>query len=308
MFAATLLMLFANGYRFKFHPFLISKTGNILATFIPTDATLSVDGSYFSNSSPARVRALFPGQHQISLSAPGYISYDRQLMIEPQQTAFVSDINLILDKSVDMAGPTNFIATTSTSPILRSTIAGHDISLATSTQTGTEISIDGSPATRDLGAGSWSIANGDTNLFGIIHADRDQIDFRSWNTPDITSFVLPGHSVEPHIFKSAHSLFAISNFELWRVDSDKKTAELVYRFSKPLVQVLPIQNTMLVLVRLPDQIVAFHIGDRHYIPTPLATDPHIVEMHMSADGTTLEYTTKNQNNDGYTAYTRQIST
>lgn len=290
IFAASWLLLFANGYRIQLKPFVLSKTGNILATFTPTRAGVFLDGKFVTNSSPARIRSIFPGTHQITISADGYLPYERAIRIDPQQTEFVSDIFLI--KNVTATPYTLDHPTTepSSPEAILSQLTGNTVALQSDPHLGTRIMINGKPATRDVGVGIWKIVGGDTNMLALARLDTDQIQFRSWDELDVPVATLPGHTLVSHVFNGAHSLIAVSTFEIWNFNTDSQTAELVYRFSSPILNVITVPSTTLVITALPDQIVAFHLGDHHYIPTVIARGS-IINQTVNEAGDSLIYST-----------------
>lgn len=288
---ATWLLLFANGFRIQFSPITISRTGNILATFKPTGADVELDKNGTKYSSPARIRSLFPGIHQISISANGYLPYERTIRVEPKMTSFISDIYLIRDIAPEphttaVANP----AEVDIKKLIAQTV-GKDVKLQTTAASGTRIIIDGAVASRDLGTGAWKIVGGDTNVLAITRLESDEVQFRAWGQIDTVVATLPGHKVVSTVFNGANSLLAISDFELWNFDTDTRAAELIYRFSTPIISVLPVPKTTLIIVALPDEINAFHLGDHHYIPTTIVRGS-IVANNISNDGLNLLYSIK----------------
>ncbi len=288
---ATWLLLFANGFRLQFSPFNISRTGNILATFKPTSAEIEVDNNGTKLSSPARIRSLFPGTHQTVISAEGYLPYIRTIRIEPKKTSFISNIYLIKNTNPE---PVSEIilpekADDVANIILKAT--GKKVELETTGTSGTRIIIDGSVESRDLGTGAWKIVGADSNVLAIARLDADEIQFRSWNQIDTVIATLPGHKVVATTFNGSESLLAISDFEVWNFDTDTRAAELVYRFSTPIISVLPVPKTTLIIIALPDEIAVFHLGDHHYIPTTIVRGS-IVSNKISEDGLYLLYSIK----------------
>ncbi len=269
-------------------PFILSKTGNILATFEPTDARVSLDQNLESRSSPTRIRSIFPGAHEITISHDGFIPYTRTIRIEPQQTAFINDVFLLKnDPAIHMSG--ELPLTQTVSPMLA--VTEKKAHLETDLQMGTRIFVDGIPVSRDLGTGVWKLVGGDKNIFGLTHGDSNEIQFRAWDKPDAIITTLPGNELVIYTFRGSRALLAVSNFEIWNFDTDKKSAELIYRFSNPILHVRTVPNTPIILARLSNRITAFYIGDHHYIPTILIDTPSITDETISVDGRTLFFTT-----------------
>lgn len=289
---ATWLLLFANGFRFQLSPFTISRTGNILATFKPTSAEIEIDNNKTRFSSPARIRSLFPGTHRATISADGYLPYTRSIRIEPKKTSFISNIFLLKDAPpepiAETITPTDEMDAES---LIKKTI-GTSVELITTTASGTRIVIgEGARVSRDLGAGAWKIVGGDAHVLAVARLESDEIQFRSWDQIDTVIATLPGHKVVSTEFDGSESMLAISDFEVWNFNTTTRTAELVYRFSTPIISVLPVPETTLITIALPDEIAAFHLGDHHYIPTTLVRES-VVAQKISDDGRYLHYSVK----------------
>lgn len=292
-FVAVWLLLFANGYRVKFDPFIISRTGNILATYSPKKAVVTIDGAPVGSGSPVRIRSLFSGIHDINIATDGYIPYVRSVRIEPHKTSFVSDIFLLRDVQPELIMRPVTLPSAQTKKSI-TTIADRSVAIVNDVTSGVRISVDGKPATRDIGSGGWKIAGGDTKILALARTDTNEIQLRSWDDLDVVVATLPGMSVVNFEFDGSHSLLIVSTFELWNFNTDNKAAELVYRFSKPISDVLTVPETTTAIVALTDEIVAFHIGDHHYIPTTLTRAPWIGHVRVSDTGTELIYITKEQ--------------
>jgi hypothetical protein len=289
---ATWLLLFANGFRVQLSPFTISRTGNILATFKPTSAEIEIDNNETRFSSPARIRSLFPGTHRATISADGYLPYTRSIRIEPKKTSFISNIFLLKDASPEpLSGTITEPRELSAEDLLAQTI-GKNVELVTTAASGTRIIIgDNAVVSRDLGAGAWKIVGGDAQVVAVARIESDEIQFRSWDQIDTIITTLPGHKVVATEFDGTESLLAISDFEVWNFNTTSRAAELVYRFSTPIISVLPVPETTLITIALPDEITAFHLGDHHYIPTTLIRES-IVSQKISEDGRYLHYSVK----------------
>ena len=288
---ATWLLLFANGFRVQFTPFTISRTGNILATFKPTSAEIEIDKNGTKLSSPARIRSLFPGNHQVTISADGYIPYVRTIRVEPKKTSFISNIYLIADQQPE---PIPQAATQQKPDDIKNTLlkaTGKNVVIETTTASGTRIIVDDSVISRDLGTGAWKIAGGDTNVLALARLDSDEIQFRSWDQLDTVIATLPGNRVVPTTFSGSKSLLAISDFEVWNFDTNSRAAEILYRFSTPIISAFQVPKTTLIIVTLPDEISAFHLGDHHYIPTTIVRGT-IISNTLSEDGQYLLYSIK----------------
>lgn len=304
-FVAAALLLFANGYRVRVNPLTISRTGNILATYTPKRAVITIDNQTIDTTSPARIRALFPGIHTITIAADGYLPYARSVRIEPQVTSFVSEIFLLRDTMPRIIGETTSTPVID-SPIPVTSIAGRAIAIETTPATGTRVLVNGSPITRDLGIGTWVIAGGDDKVFAIARTDTASIQLRPWNNPESVITTLPGTSVTYHEFNGVQTLLTQGTFELWSFNTEKQTAGLIYRFSKPIYDIITVPETTTVLVRLADEIVAFHLGDQHYLPTKISGDEAqpIVDARLLNTGNAITFT--RQADERFITYFREV--
>lgn len=286
--AAILLLSYANGYRAHLNPFMIARTGNILATFEPTDAEIQLDGQSLGLVSPARVRAVFPGQHEITIKAPGYLEYKRRLTIDPLETTFVSDIWLVADAKSQPE--TNQIINLPTSPNSTSTqVLGRNISLLANATSGLVLKINNATSSRDLGFGNWQIAGGDDNFLALARSDKNEMQFRTWKDLDTVVVNVPGQTLINQEFKNANFFLVQSTFELWKMDSNNQTASLITRLSKPIKQVLPVPNTTIILVVLPDEIIAYQLKEDQPQPLTLIKNQNIIAAELDTAGKNLIY-------------------
>jgi len=285
-FVATWLLLFANGYRFQTKPFVISRTGNILATFEPTDARIHLDDSADSYVSPARIRSIFPGIHKISIRSEGYLPYERSIRVEPKKTSFISNIYLIKNSEPQLSAH-KITPTPPFNPHAEILAAiGKDVRIETTMSSGTRIIVDNTISSRDLGAGAWKILNADKNVLALSRLDTNEIQFRAWKNLDEIITTLPGNSIIAIEFDGVRSFLAISDFEIWNFDTNRTAAELVYRFSTPVLSAYAVPETNLIIATLPDKITAFNLGDHHYIPTILF-EGSVMASTISPDGKSL---------------------
>lgn len=290
-FAATWLLLFANGYRIKFSPFTISGTGNVHASFKPTNADVLIDGITVGASSPTRARALFPGTHHVRIRADGYLSYDRVIRIEPHETTFVNSIQLVRDSTpvfVATSTATEGMPEKKSEPMLN----GDRVWISGGGTTGTRVIRGMTPITRDLGAGAWSIAAVTESTVALARLDTGEIQFRSWNTPDHIEATLPGHAAVTTEDTGSPAIIALSTFELWQYETREKKASLIYRFSKPIATVIPVHDTTLVLVALADELVAFNVTDSHHIPLVLTTGMELSNVTVDEEKKSARFTTR----------------
>ncbi len=269
-------------------PMRISRTGNMLITFIPKNASVFLDTTLVETSSPARIRAIFPGSHTIALQRDGFLPYTRTVQIDPQQTTFLNDIFLI--QNTTSTEITTFSGTKKSVPETLGVLNGHTVFVTSSPKLGTVVSIDTAVATHDLGVGSWRIMGGDKNFLVLARTDKQEMQFRAWNTLNDVAFSVHGTTLVSNIF-SGDTLFAVySQNELWLVDSEKKSARIILRVSKPISQVLLVPETTLAIIMFQDEINMYELNDDRGIPFTLVHNQDILNMALSADEHALEYT------------------
>lgn len=295
--AAALLLLFGNGYRMQMPGFRLTRTGNLLVTFVPGSARVTLDDALVETSAPARVRAVFPGVHTIGITADGYFPYNEQIRVEPMQTTFVSDVYLLERHAAALA------ATSSTAPAAAVDAAvtlQNPLAVSSTPAGGTIITNGGKALTRDLGIGAWHIAGDDARYFILSHAqgDASEMQFRTWSAPDTIAFSIPGVKLLTQDWNNVSAVsvhLVYSPFELWEVNPAAGTATILSRLSKPIRTVLPVPGTAVALVVLPDEIVAYQLADTMNSPVSVVQAPggsEIVDASLDAAGGVLTYTTK----------------
>lgn len=67
---------------------------------IPSSADMYVDGAMRATRSPALVRSLFPGAHEVVISQDGFLSFKKIVHVAPLETTFIEGIALIADVPV----------------------------------------------------------------------------------------------------------------------------------------------------------------------------------------------------------------
>lgn len=294
LLTAAAVILLGNGYRVHLNPFRISSTGNVLVTYIPTDATVFLDGLTTGATSPARLRAVFPGTHMISIQRDGYLPYRHAISVEAQKTTFVTDAYLVRDAAPDRISTTSSTTALPIAEVFASTLVvnGHTISVSSSPQIGTVIVSDDIIVSRDLGYGSWHVIGGDKVYVAIARTDTNETQFRLWDSIDTVAFTVSGTSIISEKFKNKDLHVIYSPFELWVVDTDQKSATLISRVSKPISKVVLLPNTTLAFVMFQDEIVAYQLADQLATPQSILTGVHMIDIAASSDDLSLIYKTK----------------
>lgn len=96
LIGGPLLLFYAAGYRFNTQTNVVVRTGTLVASSMPSDATIKLDGTS-SQKTPATITSLLPREYDITLEKSGYHSWNKQLTIRANEAIFVSDIRLFRD-------------------------------------------------------------------------------------------------------------------------------------------------------------------------------------------------------------------
>ena len=251
---ASAVLLFGSGYRLRISPFRISRTGNILATYTPKNAAVFLDNVLVGTSSPARIRSVFPGSHTIRITHPGYLDYERAIRVEQKETAFLTTLFLIRDAAPELLSQDSLFKELTTSTTF-----------------------------------TPSIIDTTGSLIVLKHENKKEIEFRTTDAPNITAFILQGESIVTHTFNSNTYFLVYSPFELWVVDSKNKSARIISRVSKPILDVIALPESPLAFVLFQDELIAYELTDVSGIPQTIIHSATIKKIAPSTDGTAIEY-------------------
>jgi len=92
LISAPLLLFYSLGYRLNLDRWELSKTGSILAVSQPRGATLYLNGEKLSETTPAYLNQLTPGEYTIKLEKMGYSSWERKVVVQSGQTYFAEGL------------------------------------------------------------------------------------------------------------------------------------------------------------------------------------------------------------------------
>ncbi|MCD4760717.1 PEGA domain-containing protein, partial [bacterium] len=109
---APLLTIYALGYRYDFNTGNIEKNGAFYIKSYPKNAEIYVDNIKYKNSTPTQLTNIRPGTRQITVEKEDYISWSKELKIQPGETTFAEDIVLFLNqrpKTVLSTGSEKFL-------------------------------------------------------------------------------------------------------------------------------------------------------------------------------------------------------
>ncbi len=88
------VLLYSLGYRYYPQTGAIGKIGMIIAEFDPETATVSLDGRSVAKKSPAKIRNLVAGNYNVSITAPGKTSWQKNLSVEEGLITLTPHIHL----------------------------------------------------------------------------------------------------------------------------------------------------------------------------------------------------------------------
>lgn len=106
---APAFSLYALGYFFDSQEFKIIKTGSLYLSSIPKNSQILVDGETIKKT-PALIKRLKPGQHQVTLTKDGFKTWQKTLMVYPSQVTEARNVLLVPENPpmILQAGIKNF--------------------------------------------------------------------------------------------------------------------------------------------------------------------------------------------------------
>ncbi|HUY69597.1 MAG TPA: WD40 repeat domain-containing protein [Candidatus Tyrphobacter sp.] len=99
-FVSLALILYANGYRIDFKNLSVEKTGGIYIISQPRNAEITLDNLAVSNNSNlispgTLIGNLTKGRYLVSVSKPGYQSWQKNILVEPSLVAVYDQVVLV---------------------------------------------------------------------------------------------------------------------------------------------------------------------------------------------------------------------
>lgn len=95
---SVFLISLALGYKYNFLKHKFEKTSILYIKSYPKDASIFLNDKKYSNSTPARITHLKPDLYNIKVSKDTYQTWEKQLLIRPDESVFIEDISLFLQK------------------------------------------------------------------------------------------------------------------------------------------------------------------------------------------------------------------
>lgn len=90
-----LIIMYSTGYRYDWQAGIIRETGSLSIDAIPTTAFVSLDGLPLDTSLPVQLKNITPKKYQVTISAPGYHTWEKEITVIRRQTTYIKDIQLI---------------------------------------------------------------------------------------------------------------------------------------------------------------------------------------------------------------------
>lgn len=97
LLVAPVVILTTAGYRFNPGKISLERTGVIIVDSTPRGATVYLNDRRLGPLTPTKATRFFPGHYRLRLEKAGYRDWERDIVIEPGQTTFVSDVLLFRD-------------------------------------------------------------------------------------------------------------------------------------------------------------------------------------------------------------------
>ncbi|MFA7287007.1 MAG: PEGA domain-containing protein [Patescibacteria group bacterium] len=108
---APVLIFFALGYRYSTQRNAILKTGTLIASSLPRDAIVSIDGERVNGTTPLTARAITPGIYTVRFEKDGYLPWQKRLTVDANKATFAADIHLFPDTAAEAATePAEFLS------------------------------------------------------------------------------------------------------------------------------------------------------------------------------------------------------
>lgn len=94
---SPVILGYTAGYRYDFDSGQIQQTGVISVDIQPRDAVVRLNNTVVDSPIPMRIPNLAPGTYNISISAPGKKTWERDISVESKQTTYIRGITLFED-------------------------------------------------------------------------------------------------------------------------------------------------------------------------------------------------------------------
>lgn len=100
--SAPVLVFYTSGYRFNPNKNAIERNGTLIVDSLPRGATVFLNGTDAKDTTPSTLQNLAPGPYTITVSRNGYLPWEKNLEIKPEQVTFANDVHLWLEGDESM--------------------------------------------------------------------------------------------------------------------------------------------------------------------------------------------------------------
>ncbi|PIR74740.1 MAG: hypothetical protein COU35_01055 [Candidatus Magasanikbacteria bacterium CG10_big_fil_rev_8_21_14_0_10_47_10] len=98
--SSPLIILYTNGYRYDLASGAVLSTGVLSVDVKPDDARVELDGVVIEQGIPIRKQNLAPNKsYQVHITRDGYLSWDKDIFVGSNQTAYIRNVTLFRDTS-----------------------------------------------------------------------------------------------------------------------------------------------------------------------------------------------------------------
>jgi len=94
---ATLLVLWASGYKYNFKAHKFEKTGLIYLVSNPKNVKVYIDRKLVKEKTPARLRYILPGNYTVEIKKKGYFNWSKEIEVSAGKVKRLEGIVLFLE-------------------------------------------------------------------------------------------------------------------------------------------------------------------------------------------------------------------
>lgn len=91
------IILYTAGYRYDFKTHEIKQTGVLSVDVEPRDVTVTLNGIRVDKQVPIRLTNRAPGTYRLMIEKPGWKTWQRDIVIESNNTTYIKNVTLIKD-------------------------------------------------------------------------------------------------------------------------------------------------------------------------------------------------------------------
>ena len=83
------------GYKYDFKTGQLKKTGIIITNTEPDNARVSLNGKLLKKGTPSKITGLEPGNYNLKIEKPGFITWEKTVTVEPEKVTFANYVKLL---------------------------------------------------------------------------------------------------------------------------------------------------------------------------------------------------------------------